>query len=79
MKRKLDENDAPSTVQRHRQKPILSFESLNLDPRLLQAVTKEQYSEPTLIQAEAIPLALDGKDILGGFRLCMGNAKAHRD
>lgn len=68
MKRKLDEHDTPSAVQRSSQKPLSNFESLNLDPRLLQAVTKEQYSEPTLIQAEAIPLALDGKDILGRLK-----------
>ena len=65
MKRKLDENNTPSTVRRPSQTPLSSFESLNLDPRLLQAVTKEQYSVPTLIQAEAIPLVLEGKDILG--------------
>ena len=67
MKRKLDENDVPSEVPLSKREATRSFEALNLDPRLLQAVTKEKYSEPTLVQAEAIPLALEGKDILGQF------------
>ena len=42
-----------------------TFASLNLDARLLQAITKEKFTEPTAVQAEAVPLALSGKDILG--------------
>ena len=40
-----------------------SFESFRLDPRLLKAVAK-QFEKPTLVQAAAIPLALNGKDIV---------------
>lgn len=66
MKRKLDANDVPSTEAPdagNDKEP--SFENLNLDPRLRQALVKEKFTKPTLIQAEAIPLALEGKDILG--------------
>lgn len=38
-----------------------SFESLNLDPRLLQAVKRNGFLHPTLIQSHAIPLALQQK------------------
>jgi hypothetical protein len=66
MKRKLDANDVPSTeVAEASDEKQITFESLNLDPRLLQALVKENFSKPTLVQSQAIPLALDGKDILG--------------
>ena len=42
-----------------------TFESLGLDARLLQGVAKLGFAHPTLVQAKAIPLALEGKDILG--------------
>lgn len=65
MKRKLDANDVPSpeTAGVEDQEP--DFESLGLDPRLRQALIKEKFTKPTLVQAKAIPLALEGKDILG--------------
>jgi len=42
-----------------------SFATFGLDPRLLQGIAKQNFSHPTLVQAKAIPLALEGKDILG--------------
>ena len=42
-----------------------SFQSLGLDARLLQGIAKLGFSEPTAVQAKAVALALDGKDILG--------------
>lgn len=42
-----------------------SFSNLGLDPRLLQGIAKLNFAHPTLVQAKAIPLALEGKDILG--------------
>ena len=44
---------------------IDSFENFGLDPRLLQAVAKEGLHKPTDVQTQAIPLALEGRDILG--------------
>jgi len=69
MKRKLNENDVPEEVEEepkkgHSKVPT-SFSDLGLDPRLLQAVTKEKFAVPTPVQAQAIPLALSGKDVLG--------------
>lgn len=43
----------------------MSFETLDLDPRLTQALEKSGYSQPTAIQLEAIPQAMDQRDILG--------------
>ncbi|KAK2756708.1 ATP-dependent DNA/RNA helicase [Arachnomyces sp. PD_36] len=78
MKRKLDSNDAPSTEEpkgAERKEP--TFEDLNLDPRLLQALSKEKFNKPTLVQAEAIPLALGGKDILARARTGSGKTAAY--
>src|SRR6187431_2136124 len=41
------------------------FEQLDLIAPLLKALQKEGYTTPTPIQAQAIPHALQGKDILG--------------
>jgi ATP-dependent RNA helicase DDX56/DBP9 len=66
MKRKLDRNDVPSAETAA---PTAStsgtFEDLKLDPRLRQAVLKEKYLKPTPVQAATIPLALEGRDIIG--------------
>ena len=41
------------------------FEQLGLSAPLLKALQKEGYTVPTAIQSKAIPVALNGKDILG--------------
>ncbi len=43
----------------------MSFESLNLLPQLLRAVTEHGYTEPSPIQSKAIPAVLEGRDIMG--------------
>ena len=43
----------------------VTFEQLDLDPRLLRSVREAGYEYPTPIQREAIPLALKGSDIIG--------------
>jgi ATP-dependent RNA helicase RhlE len=42
-----------------------TFEALNLDPRILQALAEEGYTNPTPIQAQAIPSVMEGRDLLG--------------
>ena len=66
MKRKLDEDDVPTPVDTtYTSKTHSDFNSFGLDSRLLQAVAQQNFSVPTLIQSRAIPLTLEGKDILG--------------
>ena len=43
----------------------MNFSDLGLSEKVLQAVTASGYSTPTPIQAEAIPHALAGRDVLG--------------
>jgi superfamily II DNA/RNA helicase len=44
---------------------MTQFSDLALDPRVLQAVTEAGYVTPTPIQVQAIPHALEGRDVLG--------------
>jgi ATP-dependent RNA helicase RhlE len=44
---------------------LSDFETLGLAPKLLTALAKAGLKDPTPIQREAIPLALEGHDILG--------------
>ena len=44
---------------------MTKFSDLALDPRVLQAVAEAGYETPTPIQAQAIPHALAGRDVLG--------------
>ncbi|KKA28522.1 hypothetical protein TD95_004602 [Thielaviopsis punctulata] len=55
----------------------LSFSDLGLDPRLLQAIAKEGYKQPTLVQRKAIPLALEGKDVLAKAKTGSGKTAAY--
>jgi len=74
MKRKLNDNDVPeevtstSGVKEAGTSSAPSFEALGLDARLLQAIATEKYATPTPVQAKAIPLALEGRDILGQYQ-----------
>ncbi len=50
----------------------MSFEDLGLSPELLRAVAESGYTEPTPIQAQAIPVVLAGKDVMGGAQTGTG-------
>ena len=77
MKRKLNEVDIPTAVDLNGSavaglsKPSSAtpnFNTMGLDSRLIQAIVRENFSNPTDIQAKSIPLTLEGKDILGEFK-----------
>lgn len=44
---------------------MTKFTDLKLDPKVLKAVVEAGYETPTPIQAQAIPHALEGRDVLG--------------
>jgi len=52
--------------------PLTSFSDLGLLPELLQAVAEKGYTEPTPIQAQAIPVILQGLDVMGGAQTGTG-------
>ncbi|MEP6483116.1 MAG: DEAD/DEAH box helicase [Rudaea sp.] len=54
----------------------MSFDSLGLSPALLRALSDSGYTEPTPIQATAIPVALSGRDLLAGAQTGTGKTAA---
>jgi len=50
----------------------MSFESLGLLTELRRAVSEKGYSEPTPIQKQAIPVILEGRDLMGGAQTGTG-------
>ena len=42
----------------------LTFAALKLHDALLAALNEAGYTEPTPVQAQAIPIALEGKDLI---------------
>jgi len=54
----------------------MSFESLGLAPALLRALADQGYTEPTPIQAAAIPVVLKGGDLLAAAQTGTGKTAA---
>ncbi|MFC4762461.1 DEAD/DEAH box helicase [Dyella koreensis] len=54
----------------------MSFESLGLAPALLRALAEQGYANPTPIQAGAIPLVLEGHDLLAAAQTGTGKTAA---
>ncbi|KAF3026826.1 ATP-dependent DNA/RNA helicase [Neopestalotiopsis sp. 37M] len=77
MKRKLDENDAPSVEVAEADKKEPSFADFNLEPRLLQAIASQRFKTPTTVQQKTIPLALEGRDIIAKARTGSGKTAAY--
>ena len=50
----------------------MKFNELGLSPELLRAVEGEGYTSPTPVQAQAIPLILQGRDVLAGAQTGTG-------
>ena len=48
-----------------REDDTTTFEALGLAPEIIEAVRARGYERPTPIQAEAIPVALKGRDLIG--------------
>src|SRR5512145_2086382 len=55
---------------------FLSFQELQLHPRLLEAVSRQGYTTPTAIQARAIPPVLAGRDLIGCAQTGTGKTAA---
>ena len=55
---------------------MMAFASLHLAPSILKAVEELGFQEPTPIQAQAIPVALTGRDIIGSAQTGTGKTAA---
>lgn len=90
-KRKRDQKEEPATAAEVESPKIeekkaekkkesdeeTSFVDLGLDPRLLQAVAQQKFAKPTLVQRKAIPLALNGQDVLAKADCGSGKTAAY--
>ncbi len=54
----------------------MQFKELNIIDPILKALEEEGYTKPTTIQAEAIPIVLQGKDLLGCAQTGTGKTAA---
>ena len=54
----------------------MSFQNLGLSPDLLRTVEEEGYTEPTPVQARAIPFVLEGRDVLAAAQTGTGKTAA---
>lgn len=55
---------------------VANFSELDLDQCLLDALADKGYIRPTIIQAETIPAALDGRDVMGSAPTGTGKTAA---
>lgn len=55
---------------------VMKFEELNLDPAIIRAVQDMGFEETSPIQAKAIPVVLEGKDIVGQAQTGTGKTAA---
>lgn len=87
-KRKRDQAEESKTAEKptetqvekpaqQQQEEETSFADLGLDPRLLQAVAQQKFAKPTLVQRKAIPLALNGQDVLAKADCGSGKTAAY--
>ncbi|KAH8671864.1 ATP-dependent RNA helicase-like protein dbp9 [Tricladium varicosporioides] len=79
MKRKLDANDVPAPAEEVDPKKVQenTFTGLGLDSRLLQGIAKQNFQTPTPVQSKAIPLALEGRDVLARAKTGSGKTAAY--
>jgi hypothetical protein len=56
-------------------KPVVSFSQLRFDAPLAAAVVRAGYEKPTAVQAQALPAALTGRDVLVGIPFLKTNSK----
>src|SRR5436190_18468142 len=54
----------------------MPFSTLGLEARILKAIQESGYTEPTPIQAAAIPLVLEGHDLIGVAQTGTGKTAA---
>jgi ATP-dependent RNA helicase RhlE len=61
---------------KHKRRHLKTFESMDLFPPLRRALAEQRYEEPTPIQAQTIPPAINGQDILGCAQTGTGKTAA---
>lgn len=68
--------DEPHNTLESRYFIMTQFSNFNLDEQLLWSLSQMNYTTPTPIQAQSIPHALEGKDIMGSAQTGTGKTAA---
>jgi ATP-dependent RNA helicase RhlE len=68
----LIEITMPDTLLAPTQTAAVRFEDFGLSPDILRALADQGYVHPTPIQAEAIPIVLQGRDVMGAAQTGTG-------
>ena len=55
---------------------VMTFEDLGLSPKLVAKLAEQNIKDPTPIQQKSIPLALEGRDVMGLAQTGTGNTAA---
>lgn len=55
----------------------MTFKDLNLQDAFLEEISNQKFSQPTIIQQNAIPFILEGKDVLGCAQTGSGKTAAY--
>ncbi len=74
-----DEPDRPAraiTCAQAGSRSQMTFDTLGLSADLLRTVAEEGYEQPTPVQAKAIPLVLEGRDVLAAAQTGTGKTAA---
>ncbi|XP_031572736.1 ATP-dependent RNA helicase DDX42-like [Actinia tenebrosa] len=58
-------------------KPCISFAHFGFDEQLMSIIRKSEYTQPTPIQSQSIPIALTGRDIIGIAKTGSGKTAAY--
>lgn len=72
----MDTSQEMSEVKQEEDEKTLQFHEMGLDDRILEAIARLRWGEPTLIQEKAIPYVLEGKDVLAKARTGSGKTGA---
>ena len=67
---------APITSDTGAEAPTLTFADFALHPLLLQSIEETGYTRPTPIQAQAIPVVVEGRDVMGAAQTGTGKTAA---
>ncbi|RWS26059.1 ATP-dependent RNA helicase DDX42-like protein, partial [Leptotrombidium deliense] len=58
-------------------KPVTSFAHFGFDEQLMKIIRKQEYTQPTPIQAQGIPVVLSGRDLIGIAKTGSGKTAAY--
>lgn len=71
-----EQNDEQAAVEEEKEPELISFDSLQLSPLVLQAIKDLGFESPTPIQERAIPVMMSGDDMIGQAQTGTGKTAA---